>query len=353
MPGLINLHTHLEETALRSVAQGPDDSFASYIVKKSARLRQADAGSVRRAVRLAARELLASGTTTVVDSSQLGISPHVLHEEPIRTWIHHEVHAGSTEEQGRILDELPTRLSAPPGPSASIVGPYALFSLSPRNHRRMIQLAREYGSPWACHVAESAEELQAFSEQSGDLYSHITRHQEWPYRTNPTGSMYYAITDNVIPNNALCFHCNYVSGHELRLLVAKQVTVVVCSRYTSLLQHKPFPMELALGRGLRVCAATESPAEAPSLSLFDELYHLKQSYPRIPARQLISFVTQNPASALGMGSRLGSLTPGKHADIIGVQFEHDPNEDMLEELLVEEPKVSFVMVNGEEVVVGR
>jgi hypothetical protein len=52
-----------------------------------------------------------------------------------------------------------------------------------------------------------------------------------------------------------------------------------------------------------------------------------------------------------MSGRLGVLSPGAFADMIGVSFAHDTGADMLEELLVEEPAVRFVAVNGEEVIV--
>jgi cytosine/adenosine deaminase-related metal-dependent hydrolase len=116
--------------------------------------------------------------------------------------------------------------------------------------------------------------------------------------------------------------------------------------------HKPFPMEAGLNRGINICIGTESPIGLNSMDLFDELNTLKARYPHIPAAEMIQWATKNPAKALRCSHLLGSLEQGKKADIIGIRFSHDPNENILEEMLQEEPIVDFVMVGGEEVIIG-
>ncbi|MBD3241127.1 MAG: amidohydrolase family protein [Chitinivibrionales bacterium] len=350
LPGLINMHTHLEEGVFRGMGTGIDEPFVSRLAKKSMRLRQAPAAAVRSSVRLGARELLTNGVTTVFDTSRLGFSSAVLADEPLRAWVHQEIHPLYDESDLDGIRAAQERLAESAGNVGAAVGPYALFSLQPAAHRRTIHLARELACVWACHVAESAEEVQAFSEQAGDLYFHICRRGEWPYGTNLPGPMYYAITNSLIPNNAVCFHCNYATGHDLALLAAKQVSVVIGMSYTEELGHKPFPVDIALKRGVRVCVGTESVAETPSLSLFDELFRLRQYYRHLPAVELLKWVTRNPAFALGMGRELGALAPGRLADMVGVRVPHAPRQDVLEELLVEEPTVTLVIVDGEEII---
>jgi len=350
MPGLINLHTHLEEGVLRGTLD-LEEPYAARFAKKNARLRQADRRSVVTAVRLGVRELLTNGVTTVLDTSRLGYSAGVLAEEPVRAWVHHEVQPGPAEEEDACVASLADRLRQAPAAVGTAVGPHALFSLSPRGHRRTIDLAREAGSRWACHIAESADELQAFSEQTGDLHFHLTRRRPWPYGDNPGGPMHYAVTGNMVPNGGICFHCNYATGNDLALLAVKQVHVVVCSRYSDEVRHKPLSLDLALRRGIRVSIGTESAAESPGLSVFDELYLLRRQNPDLPPGDLLAMATRNPAAALGMAGKLGALAPGHFADMIGVHVPHDPQGDLLSELLSEEPTVGFVMVNGEEVIV--
>jgi imidazolonepropionase-like amidohydrolase len=96
---------------------------------------------------------------------------------------------------------------------------------------------------------------------------------------------------------------------------------------------------------------TESPASCDSLSLFDELFFIKQKYPHIPVSEMLSWVTTNPARALGMGHTLGVCAPDACADLIALRVPVSSQEDVLEEMFESDPDISFVMVNGEEVIV--
>jgi 5-methylthioadenosine/S-adenosylhomocysteine deaminase len=230
------------------------------------------------------------------------------------------------------------------------VGPYALYSLSPGNHRKVIELAREKKYFWASHCAESSEELQAFSEQMGDLYFHITRKKGWPYGKALRGSLDYALASDLIPDGAVLFHCNYAGVGELERLAAKNVFIVQCFQYTSALGHKTFPLDVARSRGISVCVGTESIVYSESMDLFDELNVAKRSYPHIPAKEMLQWVTGNPARALGAASHLGSLDEGKLADVIGVSVRHEREDDVLEQLILGEVQVRLVIVGGEEII---
>jgi imidazolonepropionase-like amidohydrolase len=115
--------------------------------------------------------------------------------------------------------------------------------------------------------------------------------------------------------------------------------------------HKDFPVELARNRGIKICLGTEGIVAAGGTNLFDDLFELKREYPHISAQELFGWVTKNPAAALRASDKLGSIAPAKCADIVGVRFPYESGEDLLERLVMSDPKVAFVMVGGEEVIV--
>jgi cytosine/adenosine deaminase-related metal-dependent hydrolase len=350
LPGFINMHTHLEECPVRGALPGADETFASFSAKKNSRVRQTAPEALIAGIRLAIRELLAEGVTSVLDSSRFGASPGVLAREPVRSWVVHELHADDLREDAAAIKTALSRISAYDKHVGRAIGPYAIHSLAPRTQRELLSAAVAHRCLWAMHLAESAEELQAFSERTGDLYFYMTRKKPWPFGETTLGPMHLALTAGLIPNNGICFHCNFASGHELSLLAAKRVTVVHCCRYSEMLGHKRFPLEVALNRRVQVCLGTEGIASVGEMSLLDELFALKNAYPHIPAREMLKWVTQNAATALKIGDRLGSLTEGKFADCIAVRFSHDPHGDILEELIVSDVEMALVMVNGQEVI---
>ncbi len=350
LPGLINIHTHLEENALRDMPRQESDTFAAWLAKRNSKLKQIPAHAIEKSIALGARELLSHGITAVADFSKLGLGTTIISQEGIRAFVFHEAHPQSTEEEKSIVDMISKRTGPHSHDRYTGIGPYALFSLSPKSHRTIAALAKNEGFLYALHIAESNEELQAFSEQSGDLYFHISRKKGWPYGVVRRGSMDFALQENLIPQNAICLHCNYLSGAEFEKLAAINASVVLCFQYSKEMLHKEFPLDVAINRGLNLCVGTESISCERSFNLFDELYCARKQFPHISAKQMLRWVTSNPAAALGAAENLGSLDKGKLADFIGVRFHTDPGENILEELIEGEPEIRLVIINGEEII---
>lgn len=351
LPGLINMHTHLEEGIVRGIGKESQETFATWSIKKNSRIRQKSTEAVASSIRLGVRELLAQGVTTVVDSSRFGISPDVLANESIRSWTILEAHPDDPYQERNEIETLFDKASSVTPPLHQLgIGPHALFSLSPAAQREIIKFTYNHGNIWAMHLAESSEELQAFSEQTGDIYFHTSRHRPWPFEKATMGSMHYAITNNLIPNNGICFHCNYANGTELSLLATKRTAIVLCPSYSHALGHKPLPLDVALNRNVLICLGTEGGVPAGCFNIFDELYMVKKTYPHLRAADLLTWATKNAAHALGVADKIGSLAVGKQADIIAVRFPHNEKHEILEELLMAEPEFALVMVFGEEVI---
>ncbi|MGD9201287.1 MAG: amidohydrolase family protein [Chitinispirillia bacterium] len=351
LPGLINMHTHLEEAVLRGSIIQKGESFTSWMLKKDSYIKNSAQKDIISTIRLGIRESLANGITTIVDTSRTDHSIPVLHDEPVRSWVMHEINFTEKVSEKDLILVIKKRLNLNISGMNKGLSPYAVFSLDPKLHKCISRFAKEHSFLWALHMAESAEELQAFSEQKGDLYFQITRKRKWPFGKVRRGSAHYAITNDIIPPYGILYHCNYISSEELSFLASKNITIVLCCRYNELFGHKRFPLEIALNRKMNICLATETPISFDSINLFDELFYVKREYPYIPATQLIDWVTINPAKALGCQDILGTIENGKKADIIGVNISHNPKNDILEEMLEEEPEIDFVLVNGEEVIV--
>jgi cytosine/adenosine deaminase-related metal-dependent hydrolase len=351
LPGLINIHTHLEENALRDMPKAEHETFAAWTAKRNSRLKQVPQAAMENSVRLGAREMLTHGITAVADFSKRGISGPVLRQEPLRSFVFHEANPESPEEEDTVIDLVSQRAGPAEHPlQKNGTGPYSIYSVSPKTHRALSSFAQRHGLLYAMHIAESSEELQAFSDQTGDLYFQITRRKGWPFGEVRRGSMDYALAENLIPSKTICIHCNYVNGSELERLCGFSAAIALCFQYSEEVGHKLFPLDVATKRGALLCAGTESISCERSMNLFDELYCAQKQYPHIGASELLRWITANPAIALGAGDSIGSLEQGKFADITGIRFHQDPGQLLLDELILGEPEVRLVMVNGEEII---
>ena len=55
LPGLINLHTHLEESVIRGIQKDPDETFATWSIKKDARVKLISQQTLHTSIKLTAR----------------------------------------------------------------------------------------------------------------------------------------------------------------------------------------------------------------------------------------------------------------------------------------------------------
>jgi 5-methylthioadenosine/S-adenosylhomocysteine deaminase len=123
-------------------------------------------------------------------------------------------------------------------------------------------------------------------------------------------------------------HCVKVDEEEIGLLAEHDVAVVHCPRSNAYLGCGIAPLTRLLAAGLRVGLGTDSPASTPSFDVFDEM-RAAIAFARaregnagaVPATEALRLATLGSARALGIDEEVGSLVPGKRADLAIVSLE--------------------------------
>lgn len=135
----------------------------------------------------------------------------------------------------------------------------------------------------------------------------------------------------LLSDRMVAAHCVHVDEEEIALLAAHDVGVAHCPRSNALLGCGIAPLRELREAGLRVGLGTDSPASTPSFDMFDELratVFAARARERDPlalsAREALELATLGSARALGLDSEIGSLVPGKHADLTVVSLEGSP-----------------------------
>ncbi|HEY7422392.1 MAG TPA: amidohydrolase family protein, partial [Gaiellaceae bacterium] len=319
VPGFVNAHTHLEYAVYAGFGDGLGD-FSEWIslhIERKARIDWDDHVSIARA---GAAECLASGVTTVGDCSYTGAAAVACAELGLRATVYLEVFG--TDPDAALERFGAARARVEPAFSDRVrpgISPHAPYSTG----IDVYAACAETGLPLATHVSESASELAYLRDGSGPWSS--MRLFVQPFGT--TGPRLLA-EHGLLGPGLLAAHCVHVDEDEIELLAASGAAVVHCPRSNAFLGCGVAPLAALRRAGAIVALGTDSPASAPSFDLFEELRAAvagsrarEQRADALSASEALELATLQGARALGLEAEVGSLVPGKRADLIVVSME--------------------------------
>ncbi|HVW37240.1 MAG TPA: amidohydrolase family protein [Pirellulales bacterium] len=325
LPGLINAHAHLELSDAPRTLGGAGMSFPDWIrcVIEFRRGRMADPPA---AIRQGLQESLRAGTTTIGDIVQPGWPEEAFEQSPLAGVVFLEA-IGLTSERGAVkLAEAREHLAVRrrdrswrPG-----LSPHAPYSVRPELFAALVSLAAAAQAPIAFHLAESREELQLLDSGDGPFCQLFESLGVWdpaaiPPRTRPLDYLRQLAGARV---RSLVIHGNYLDDEEIALAAQARETmsVVYCPRTHAYFGHERHPLPRLLAAGANVAIGTDSRASNPDLSVFEELRFVARQFPELPAATVLELATLRGAEALGLSTSVGSLSPGKLANLAIVRL---------------------------------
>ena len=320
IPGLVNAHSHLEYAVYAGFGDGL--SFGPWIALHMERKARIDFDDMVTIARLGAAECLASGITTVADASFSGAAAPACAELGLRATVCLEVFGADPEGAVGRFEETRARIEASLSERVRLgVSPHAPYTVSADVYRALGEL----GLPVATHLAESADEHD-FMVQGGGPIAGITR------VTSPgLTSVRHLAANGLLGSHLVAAHCVRVDAEEIALLAEHDVAVAHCPRSNAVLGCGTAPVADLIAAGIRVGIGTDSPASAPSFDAFEELraavYAARARAGRpdaLAASEALRLATLGSARALGLDDQVGSLAPGKRADLTVVSLAGSP-----------------------------
>ena len=118
---------------------------------------------------------------------------------------------------------------------------------------------------------------------------------------------------NLLNENTLLVHCNYLKENDIKLLKDNNVSVVVCHSSNLKLRNRPCDIKKLLDNQINVMVATDGPATNDSLSLLDSL-KVTALLTNLDSDKLLDMITINPAKYMKINA--GSIIEGNKADIL-------------------------------------
>jgi cytosine/adenosine deaminase-related metal-dependent hydrolase len=184
------------------------------------------------------------------------------------------------------------------------------------------------------HLGESAEEVELLATGSGPWRSMLETIGAWrhDWEVPACGPVEYLERHGVLDAKTLVVHGVHLDATALERVKALDATLVTCPRSNRWVGVGYPPVERFYASGAAVAVGTDSLASVEDLNLFSELKTLRYLAPPVPARRLLESATLTGARALGLERELGSITPGKQAELLAVALPGDVAD--VEEYLV-------------------
>lgn len=350
-PGLINTHTHAAMSLFRGIANDLrlQDWLEKYIFPAEAKNVNAD--FVRWGTRLACLEMALGGTTTFADMYYFeDIVAEAAKEAGLRGVLGETVlnfpapDAKSPQDALAFTERFIRRFQGDPL-IVPAVAPHALYTNTDESLRAARALANRYKVPLLIHVSETKQERD----------DSVAKRGMSPVQVLQSLGMFDGRT--------LAAHCVWLDDADIKVLKDKGAGVAHCPSSNMMLASGVAPVMKMLAAGIAAGLGTDGPAGSNNdFNLFEEmdlaakLQKVATGDPRaLPAAQALEMATILAARALGMEKEIGSIEPGKRADLIGVRLDA-PNAVPLYSVYpqmvyaLKAGDVEQVMVNGRWIV---
>jgi cytosine/adenosine deaminase-related metal-dependent hydrolase len=322
VPGFVNAHSHVEYAVYAGFGDGLAD-FAEWIRLHTVRKRRIGWDEYVAIARLGVAESLRSGVTTIGDCSYSGATAAAADELGLRALVYLEVFGSDTEDALAQFETLHARAAGHASERVLLgVSPHAPYSISPAVYRACTGL----GLPVATHLSESDSEVRYLHDGGGPW-------EEIDWLVDPPGTTGTRLLarEGLLGPNVLAAHCVVVEPDEIALLAEHDVAVAHCPRSNAYVGCGIAPLRELREAGLRVGIGTDGVSSTPSHDFFDELravVAMARARERRPdaltASDALELGTLGSARALGLDAEIGSVTPGKRADLTVVSLAASP-----------------------------
>jgi cytosine/adenosine deaminase-related metal-dependent hydrolase len=325
LPGLVNAHTHLELSWLRGRVP-PANRFTEW-VKALVGIRRGTellvTPDVVAAVHDAIRELRASGTVAVGDITNSLAAVDPMLEAGLHGVVFHEL-LGFAERDGALVETTRERRAAAAARGARIsLAPHAPYSTSVELFKAIrAEVSGSKNPILSVHLGESVEEVELLQTGSGPWRGMLQTIGVWraDWEIPACGPVQFLDRHGVIDNRTLVVHGVQFDEAALDRLRQLGATLVTCPRSNHWVGAGYPPIGRFYRSGVPIAVGTDSLASVDDLNLFSELKTMRWLAPEVPARKILESATLVGARALGLESQLGSITPGKRPELIGVQL---------------------------------
>ncbi len=353
VPGLVNAHTHAAMSLFRGLADDlPLMRWLNDHIWPAEQKWVSDA-FVREGTRLAVAEMIRGGTTCFNDMyfypDEAG---KVASEAGMRMVVglivldFPSVWASSADEYITKGIEVHDQFLNDPLITTAFA-PHAPYTVSDEPLERVRTYADELDIPIHMHVHETADEVAESVAKTGE---------------RPLARLERL---GLLTHRLLAVHLTQLDDSEIEKLAKTGVGVAHCPESNLKLASGLCPVAKLDRAGVNVCIGTDGAASNNDLGMLAEMRTaallakgVSGDASAVPAHTALRMATLNGAAALGLDGEIGSLEPGKAADLVAVdlsQLETQPAHHPISQVVYSAGRhqITDVWINGHRVLKGR
>ena len=325
LPGLVNAHTHAAMTLLRGLADDlPLMRWLEEYVWPVER-RWASPEFVSAGTRLAIAEMIRGGTTcyndmyffpdaaaVVAEQAGLRLTAGLIVIDVPTPWAH------DGDECLRKAERLYRELKAMPRVQPALA-PHAPYTVPDRLLAGVRELSAEYGLKVHMHVHETEDEVRQ------GIAAHGVRPLQRLQRLG------------LLNERLLAVHMTQLEEREIREVAERRAHVAHCPESNLKLASGVCPVAQLLTAGAGVALGTDGAASNNDLDMLGEMRSAALlgkmatgDSSAVSASQILHIATLGGARALGLEAEIGSLVPGKQADVIAVDLDAPETQPVYE-----------------------
>ncbi|WP_338777436.1 amidohydrolase [Streptomyces sp. DG1A-41] len=313
LPGLINCHTHAPMVALRGLAEDlpTQEWFNDVVWPVESNLTQRD---VELGARLACAEMIRAGVTCFADHYfAMDAVARVVAECGMRALLGEAYFSSlGPEGQERSLEFALRHRGSAGGRITTALAPHSPYTVDDADLAAIARLAGEHGLPLHLHAAENRDQTE----------TSLARHGVTPIEVlERTG---------VLDTDVLLAHGTGIADRDLPVLerAAGRTAVATAPRgYLKFAWPDTTPVRALRDIGVDVGLATDGAASNNTLDVWEAMaltslvQKSSEGDPRwLTSRQALHHATLQSARAVGLEDSVGSIAPGRRADIVLVDL---------------------------------
>ncbi|MDD5373666.1 MAG: metal-dependent hydrolase [Sulfurimonas sp.] len=346
MPGLINAHVHIEFSANKTELSYGD--FVSWLYSVIENREELVNGCDDKCMAKAIDSMLESGITTFGAISSHGMDLNVCANAPQNVVFFNELIGSQATMADALFGDFLARLDASKSvkregfyPAVAIHSPY---SVHPILIKKALQKVKNENLKLTAHFMESEAERKWLDSSEGDFKGFFEKF----LKQNSAVSDSKEFLEHFDGFSTLLTHVVKANDEELKKLSSNRHTVIHCPISNRLLGNATLNIKKLNDNNIRWIVATDGLSSNYKLDLFEEMKMSLFMHSNAPlvkfANALIKSVTINAAEALGINT--GAIADGKNADMIVLDLDKEPNDELAVHLILHRYNISKIYING-------